>query len=132
MIHLRRDKEERVKNHPSWLSHSAFQALILFENLFLVCLPFISNGGYYPPDDCFPPRSRYNSVCIVILAWFIGAVTQGLHYKFGSPLSQLNGPRASAWFPPAQIICLATLCWKKEVQRIEVNGLCHLQCKDNR
>jgi hypothetical protein len=132
MIHLRRDKDEWHKKHPLLLSHSAFQVLILAENLLLVCLPFISNGRFYPPDDCFPASSQYSSVCIVILAWFTGAVSQGLHYKFGSPLSQLNGPQTRSWFPPASISCPATLCWKREIQRIEVNGLCQLQCTVDR
>jgi hypothetical protein len=61
--------------------------------------------------------------------WSVGALAQGLHYKFCSPLSQLNGPHASSWF---QISCLATLCWRKKIQLIEVNRLCQLQCTEYR
>jgi hypothetical protein len=129
MIHLRSDKEERHKQHPSLLSHSAFQVVIFLENLLLVCLPYIANGRHYLTHDCFPVSSKFNAVCIVIVAWSIGALAQCLHYKFSGPLSQLNGPHASSWF---QISCLATLCWKRKIQRIEVNGMCQLQCEDNR
>jgi hypothetical protein len=129
MIHLRSDKEERHKQHPSLLSHSAFQVVILFENLILVCLPYIANGRHYLSHDCFPDSSQYNVVCIVIVAWSIGALAQCLHYKFSGPLSQLNGPRASSW---CQISCLATLCWRKKIQRIAVNRFCQVQCTDYR
>jgi hypothetical protein len=132
MIHLHRDKEDWHKKHPSFLSHSAFHVLILFENLLIVCFPFIDNGRYYPPEDCFPASSWYKAVYIVIVAWLVGVVAQCIHYKFSSPFSQLNGPRMSSWLPPSKISCLATLCWKREIQRIEVNGLCRLQCKSNK
>jgi hypothetical protein len=132
MIHLRRDNEEQHKRHPSLLSHSCFHILILFENLLLACFPYIANGRYYPSDDCFPPSSQYNVICIVILAWFIGVVAQSIHYKYCSPLSELNGPRASSWCPPAQISCLATLCWKREIHKIELNELDWHNLKGNR
>jgi hypothetical protein len=129
MIHL--PKEEH-KPHPSFLSHSCFQVLVLLENLLLVSFPFFANGRYYPPKDCFPASSRYYAVSIVILAWLFGTAFQVIHYKYCSPLAGLNGPRARSWCPPSQISFLATLCWKRDVQRIEVYGLCQLRCKDNR
>jgi hypothetical protein len=133
MLYLSRDKKvEQGKRHHTFLSHSAFQILILLENLFLVIFPFIADSSSYPPEDCFPANSKYNAIWIVILAWLAGAVFQVIHYKYCSPLSGLNGPQASSWFPPSQISFLATLCWKREVQRIEVNEMCKLQCKENR
>jgi hypothetical protein len=111
MIHLRLNK---TKEHPSFLSHAAFQILILFENLLLVCL------------------SRDNSVWFVIVAWIIGDVAQTVHYKYCTPFSELNGPHACFWFPPSQFSFIAILCWKKEIQRIVVSEWRQLQCKDNR
>jgi hypothetical protein len=111
MIHLRLNK---TKEHPSFLSHAAFQILILFENLLLVCL------------------SRDNSVWFVIVAWIIGDVAQTVYYKYCTPFSELNGPHACFWFPPSQFSFLAILCWKKEIQRIVVSEWRQLQCKDNR
>jgi hypothetical protein len=132
MIQLGRDKEEGHKKQPTFLSQSAFQVLILFENLFLVVLPYTYQEDFLF-NLCSFDSVNFIDVTVVIVAWFIGAVTQGLHYKYCSPSgAQLNGPHASSWCPPAQISCLATFCCKKEVQRIELNGLCQLLCKDNR
>jgi hypothetical protein len=129
MIHLRSsDREERHKKHPTFLSHSAFQVLVLLENILLVCLPY---GALLP--KCVPAISWTKVVGFVTVAWLVGAVAQGFHYKFSNPLSPVNGPRATSWWPlPARLSCLATLCWKREIQRIEVTGLCQLQSKNNR
>jgi hypothetical protein len=122
MVHLSRSKqkaEEQIRmTHPSLLSHSAFQALILVEHVILVSLPFATNSTYYPPLDCFPNDSRTNAVGIVIIAWLVGALAQGVHYKYCTPMSDKFGPQAKS---SAQINCLATLCWKSEVHEIELN-----------
>jgi hypothetical protein len=133
MIQLIKEGEVEQKRHPSFLSHSCFQVLVLLENLLLVCFPFIANGRYYPTEDCFPTYSQIIAICIVSCAWLIGAVFQGIHYKFCSPLSKRNGPQASpSWCRPTKISCLATLCWKSEIQRIELNEFCQLHCKNYR
>jgi hypothetical protein len=133
LIHLHRDKEDEWnKKHPTLLSHSAFQILILLEHLLLVRLPFYANGVYYPPDDCFPASSKHNALRIVIVAWVVGVVAQSIHYKFCSPLSMLYGPRVTYWLRPSETSCLATLCWKREIQRIQVSGSCQPQSKNNR
>jgi hypothetical protein len=123
MIHLNKNKEDWHKKHPTLLSHSAFQIIILLENLLLVSLPFHANGEYYPPDDCFPASSKYNALYTVIVAWVVGALAQSIHYKFGSPLSRLNGPRVKTWSQPSETSCLATLCWKNEIEKIEMKQL---------
>jgi hypothetical protein len=132
MIHLSRDKEEWHKRRPSFLSHSCYHLLILLENLLMVCFPYLAPVSYFPPADCFPAESKFNSVCIVVGMWLVGAVAQALHYKFCSPLSELNGPRATSYCCPSKTSCLATLCWKKELQRIEVKKLLQLVCEDHR
>jgi hypothetical protein len=123
MIHLNQDKEDGNKKHPTLLSHSAFQIIILFENLLLVSLPFHANGEHYPPDDCFPASSKYKALGTVIVAWVVGVVAQSIHYKFGSPLSRLNGPSVKTWSQPSETSCLATLCWKNEIEKIEMKQL---------
>jgi hypothetical protein len=132
LIHLRRDKKEgQHARNPSFLSHSAFQILILVEHLILVILPFVAYGNSYPPEDCFPANSKCNAIWIVLVAWLLGSVFQVIHYKWCSPLSGLNGPHADTWLPPSQISFPATLCWKKETQMIEVTGCCCLNCTDD-
>jgi hypothetical protein len=131
MIQLIKEDEVEHKRHPSFLSHFCFQVLILLENLLLVCFPFIANGRYYPTEDCFPTHSQIIAIYIVACSWLVGVMFQVIHYKFCSPLSKKNGPQASpSWCCPNKISCLATLCWKKEIQRIELN--CQLHCKDYR
>jgi hypothetical protein len=133
MIQLIKEDEVDHKRHPSFLSHFCFQVLILLENLLLVCFPFIANGRYYPTEDCFPTHSQIIAICIVSCAWLVGAMFQVIHYKFCSPLSKRNGPQASpSWCCPNEISCLATLCCKKEIQRIELNEFRQLHCKDYR
>jgi hypothetical protein len=116
-------------------SQPYLQVLVLLENVFLVCMPYVAHGLYHPLDDCFPAQNWGLAIWSVMIAWLIGAVAQCIHYKFGSPLSLLNGPSVSSWFPPDQISFLARLCWKSEIhQRLELKDLCRPQCrtKDNR
>jgi hypothetical protein len=68
----------------------------------------------------------------VVGTWLVGAIAQALHYKFCSPLSELNGPRDTSWCCPPRTSCLATLCWKSKLQRIEVKNLFWLTCEDYR
>jgi hypothetical protein len=125
MIHMNRDKK-----HPLFLSQCAFQGLILVENLLLVFLPYIENGIFYPPDDCFPANRWVYAVWFVIVAWFFGVQFQGLHYKTSSPVSKLNGPEVFRCWPP-KMSFLATLCWKRKTQRIELDGFSQLECTDD-
>jgi hypothetical protein len=129
MLRLHRDNEGQHKRHPTFLSHASFQILILLENLLLVFFPYIANGRYYPTEDCLPANYQDIAICIVACAWLVGIIFQAIHYKCCSPLSKKNGPQVSSWYRPTKISCLATLCWKREIQRIE---LCPLQYKDNR
>jgi hypothetical protein len=127
MIRLSRDKADCDKKHPSFLSQFTYQGLILLQNLLLVCLPYITDGRYYPTDDCFPQSSQGNSVVIVIVAWIIGAVFQCIHYKYCCPKSPLNGPTVIS----DNISFLATFCCKKEIQTIEMNLRdVRVHCKD--
>jgi hypothetical protein len=121
MIHLSRGKqkveEQDRTTHPSLLSHSAFQLVILLEHGVLVCLPFIAST-YYPPADCFPNDSRTRAVWIVIIAWLVGALAQIVHYKCCTPLSARYGPQAAS---PTQMNCLTPLCCMEEVYKMELN-----------
>jgi hypothetical protein len=126
MIYLGRGQtKDGHKHHPTFLSHSAFQVLILVENLSLVCLPYIAK-------DCFPAYSQGYAIWIVILAWYLGTLTQSIHYKYCSPFARVYGPQVSSWLLPVQISCLATLCWKREIHLIEVHGFCQLTRRDIR
>jgi hypothetical protein len=78
----------------TFLSHTAFFILILIQNLVLVTLPYMA-PDLYPQDDCFTTDSRSKAVRIVVILWFVGVITQVIHYKMAHDWSPLNGPQVS-------------------------------------
>ena len=80
------------KRNSSLISHSFFFLLILFENIVLVCLPFMVPARY---PDWFPLESCIKTVRWVIVLWLVGVAAHIVHYKWAHPLALLNGPEMS-------------------------------------
>jgi hypothetical protein len=94
MIHLRSSSSPKDEWHSFFLSHSIFHLLVGLENLSLVCFPYVLDGKYFPPPDCFTPDSQRIAVYCVIGMWLVGVVMHCVQYKFCHPWDEINGPQA--------------------------------------
>jgi hypothetical protein len=92
MIHFRQSHAVSHKFHVHFLSHTSFFILILIENLVLVTLPYMA-PHLYPEVDCFTADSRSRTAWIVVVLWFVGVISQILHYKMAHDFGPLNVPQ---------------------------------------
>jgi hypothetical protein len=92
MIHFRRNQLASTTSHFTFRPHTVFFIISFLENLALVTLPYMA-PHLYPEVDCFSADSRSRSVWIVVVLWFVGVISQILHYKMAHDFSPLNGPK---------------------------------------
>jgi hypothetical protein len=94
MIHFRQKQPASTTSRFTFLPHTLFFILSLAENLVLVTLPYMA-PHLFPEVDCFTADSRSRAVWMVVVLWFVGVISQILHYKMAHDFSPLNGPQLS-------------------------------------
>jgi len=117
LIHLRQNQPASPTSHFTFLPHTLFFVLSLIQNFVLVTLPYLA-PDLYPEVDCFTTDSRSKAVWIVVVLWFVGVITQVIHYKMAHDWSPLNGPQVSK----SELEFDFTVPWSRRNRRLKASN----------